>query len=168
MAVTDIINQLAGVADDSPLGTLRASRDVTFNAAAGSYRELITPDDPGGLSHFERDALAYRIALLEKSPAVSVHHRQQLEAAGATAAQLAAIEAFPNGSDQLDPHLTAALTHSDLLTTAPREATAAEIAALRAAGFATRDIISLSQLIAFVSFEVRLLSALRILQEEPA
>ena len=168
MTVTDIINQLAGIADDSPLGALRASRDVTFNAAAGSYRELVTPDDPGGLSHVERDAVAYRIALLEQSPAVSEHHRQRLEAAGATAAQLAAIASFPSGGDQLDPHLVAALTHADLLTRAPREATAGEIASLRAAGFASRDIISLSQLIAFISFEVRLLSALRILGEEQA
>jgi len=164
--MTDIINQLAGIAGDSPLGQLRASRDVTFNAAAGSYRELITPEEPGGLSYVERDAIAYRIALLEQSPAVAAHHRERLATAGVSAGQIEAIEQFPAGNDQLDPHLVAALTHSDLLTTAPRDATAAEIAALKGAGFSTRDIISLSQLIAFVSFEVRLLSALRILQEE--
>jgi len=166
--MSDVINQLAGIADDSPLGQLRASRDTTFGAAAGSYRELITPADPGGFSHVERDAVAYRIALLEQSPAVQTHHRQRLLEQGATEAEIAAIEQFPDSIGQLDPHLSAALTHSDLLTKAPREATANEIAALRAAGFSTRDIVSLSQLIAFVSFEVRLLSALRVLQEEQA
>jgi CMD domain protein len=166
--MTDIFNQLAGIADDSPVGQLRASRDVTFNAAAGSYRALITPDDPGGLTYSERDAIAYRIALIEQSPAVSQHHRQRLITAGATADHLEAIEQFPQGSDRLDPHLVAALTHSDLLTRSPRDASKDEIAALKAEGFSTRDIISLSQLIAFVSFEVRLLSALRILGEEQA
>jgi CMD domain protein len=162
----DIINRLAGIADDSPLGALRASREVTFNAAAGSYRELIAPADPGGLSTFARDAVAFRIALLEQSPAVRDHHRQRLLEAGATDDQLAGIEQFPTEPSRLDAPLVAALTHADLLTLNPRAATAGEIAALRAAGFSTRDIISLSQLIAFVSYEVRLLSALRVLEEE--
>jgi CMD domain protein len=166
--MTDIINQLAGIADDSPLGQLRASRDVTFRAAAGSYRELISPDDPGGLSYVERDAIAYRIATLEHSPAVADHHRQRLASAGVSGNLIEAIAQFPQGSDRLDAHLVAALAHSDLLTRSPRDASADEIAALKAAGFSTRDIVSLSQLIAFVSFEVRLLSALRILQEEQA
>ena len=43
--MTDIINQLAGIDDDSPIGRLRASRDISFNAAAGSYR--LVNEGPG-------------------------------------------------------------------------------------------------------------------------
>lgn len=166
--MTDIINQLAGIDDDSPIGRLRASRDISFNAAAGSYRELITPEDPGGLSYIECDAVALRVALLEKSPAVADHHRQRLLAAGAGHDLIAAIEQFPAERDRLDPHLETAIEHCDLLTTSPRDASPNAIASLRGAGFSTRDIVSLSQLIAFVSYEVRLLSMMRILQEEQA
>lgn len=166
--MTDIINQLAGIADGAPLGVLRASRDVTYNAARGSYQALLEPDDPGGLSRFERDAVAYRIALLEKSEPVIAHHRERLLNARATGAQLAAIERFPDGGGELDSHLAAALTHADLLTTSPKSATREALVALEATGFSTRDIVSLSQLIAFISFEVRLLAALRALREEAA
>ena len=166
--MTDFINQLAGIGDESPLGVLRASREVTFNAAAGSYQALFAPEDPGGLSLLDRDAVAFRIARLERSPAVEAHHRARLEAHGASADLVSSIESFPAPSESLDAKLVAALTHADLLTRSPRDATPEAIDALRAAGFSVRDIISLSQLIAFVSYEVRLLSMLRILGEEQA
>lgn len=164
--MTDIINQLAGITDDSPIGTLRASRDATFGAAAGSYRELITPDDPGGFTVEMRDAVALRIALIERSPSVEAHHRERLAGHNVSAEFIGAIEAFPDGSSSLDPKLVAALAHTDLLTRSPRDASPEAIDALKKAGFGVRDIISLSQLIAFVSYEVRLLSMMRILGED--
>jgi uncharacterized protein YciW len=154
---TDIINQLAGIPDDSPLGELRASRDVAFNAAQGSFKELLEPEDLGGVSRLEREAVAFRIA----------HHRARLEAVGATPEEIAAIEAFPDGNG-LSPHLTAILTHTDLLTTSPKNASPEALEALKQAGLSTRDIVTVSQLIAFVSFQVRLLATLRILREEQA
>ncbi len=166
--MTDIINELAGIADDSSLGELRASREATFQAAAGSFRELITPADPGGLTFEMRDAIALRIALIERSPAVEAHHRERLAKHNASAEFISAVEAFPEGSAALDPKLVAALAHADLLTRSPRDASPEAIDALTSAGFSVRDIISLSQLIAFVSYEVRLLSMMRILSEEPA
>ena len=54
---SDVINQLAGIADDSPLGQLRASRDVAFKAAQGSFQALLEPEEPGGVSRLEREAV---------------------------------------------------------------------------------------------------------------
>ncbi len=163
----DIINQLAGIADDSPLGELRASREVAFNAAQGSFHALLEPDELGGVSRQEREAVAYRIGLLERSEPVIAHHRTRLEAAGATPEEIAAIERFPEG-EGLSPHLTAILTHTDLLTKQPKAASPEALGALREAGLSTRDIVTVSQLIAFASFQVRLLATLRILKEEQA
>jgi CMD domain protein len=164
---TDVINQLAGIADDSPLGQLRASREVAFNAAQGSFRALLEPEELGGVSRLEREAVAYRIGLLERSEPVIAHHRTRLAAVGATPEEIAAIEAFPEG-EGLSPHLTAILTHTDLLTKGPKDASPQALDALKQAGLSTRDIVTVSQLIAFVSFQVRLLATLRIMQEEQA
>jgi len=162
---TDIINGLAGISADSPVGQLRASRQVAFDAAQGSFNELFEPADPKGVSRQERDATAYRIALLEKSAPVIQLHRSRLQALGLSDAELAAIEQFPNGG-ALSPRLAAILTHTDLLTLEPRNATKADLEKLQHAGLTTPDIITISELIAFSSFQIRLLAALRALSEE--
>ncbi len=56
---------------------------------------------------------------------------------------------------------------NDLLTLRPREAAPAHLQALRAQGLSERNIVSLSQLIAYVNFQVRLLAGLQLLQAHP-
>jgi len=63
--------------------------------------------------------------------------------------------------------MAAILRHVDLIAATPREATRADIAALQAAGVATGDIVRLSQLIAFVSFQLRLIAGLRLMGAAP-
>ena len=58
------------------------------------------------------------------------------------------------------------MRHADLLAQAPAEATAEDLRKLEALGYSSRDIVALAQLVAFVSFQSRLLAGLRILQEE--
>ena len=163
----DIVNQLAGIADDSALGKLRASRDIAINAAQGSFKALLEPDDLGGVSRLEREAIVYRVALLERSKPVIDLHNQRLQEAGASAEQIEAIENYPEGG-VLPSRLETILGHVDLLTLEPKAATPEALTALKAAGLSTRDIITISQLIAFVSFQVRLLSVLRIMKEPAA
>ena len=162
---TDVINELAGITPDSPLGQLRASREVAFKAAQGSFDELFEPADPKGVSHHERDATALRIAILEKSEPVIQLHRSRLQALGLTESDLTAIERFPDGG-ALSPRLAAILTHTDLLTIEPRNATQDDLVKLQDAGLTTPDIITISELIAFSSFQIRLLAALRALSED--
>ena len=162
---TDVINQLAGISPESPVGQLRASREVAFNAAQGSFNELFEPADPKGVSRQERDATALRIAILEKSGPVIELHRSRLRAHGLTDADLATIQQFPDGGT-LSPRLTAILTHTDLLTIEPRNATKDDLDKLQEAGLTTPDIITISELIAFSSFQIRLLAALRALSED--
>jgi uncharacterized protein YciW len=54
----------------------------------------------------------------------------------------------------------------DRLTNAPATATAAHIAKLTAVGLTPRDIVVISQLTAFLSFQLRTLVGLRVLAEE--
>jgi CMD domain protein len=63
----------------------------------------------------------------------------------------------------LGPRLTAALEHAHLLVFHPRDAAAADLAALLDAGWSTTEIVTLSQLVAFLSFQIRVVAGLRAL-----
>ncbi|MEY9179323.1 CMD domain protein [Bradyrhizobium sp. USDA 326] len=63
----------------------------------------------------------------------------------------------------LGARLTAALEHAHLLVFRPRDAASADMKALLAAGWSTTGIVTLSQLVAFLSFQVRVVSGLRTL-----
>lgn len=87
-----------------------------------------------------------------------------LVAAGASAADLAAIERFPDGGD-LPARQAALLRHTDRVSREPRDATSEDIDELKAAGFGARAVVTIAQLISFLSFQVRTLAGLRILAE---
>jgi CMD domain protein len=59
--------------------------------------------------------------------------------------------------------LIAALEHAHLLVFRPRDAASTDIKALLAAGWSNTGIVTFSQLVAFLSFQVRVVSGLRTL-----
>lgn len=162
--VGDVIDYLAGITPDSKLAQLRAERPVLVAATQGSHRALFEPDDLGNVSHRERDGLALRVAALTPSPELVAWHRDRLRAQGETEATIAAFEQGPDGAG-LTVREVALLRHADILANTPGKATPDDIAALKAAGFTPRDIVTISQLIAFVSFQARLLVGLRLVGE---
>lgn len=68
----------------------------------------------------------------------------------------------------LGERLTAALEHAHLLVLRPREASPEALTALVRAGWSTAEIVTLSQLVAFLSFQLRVVHGLRVLEESPA
>jgi CMD domain protein len=63
----------------------------------------------------------------------------------------------------LGARLSAALEHAHMLAFHPRDATQGALQSLLAAGWSTTDIVTLSQLIAFLSFQIRVVAGLRVL-----
>jgi CMD domain protein len=63
----------------------------------------------------------------------------------------------------LGARLSAALEHAHLLIFHPRDASPAALQSLLDAGWSTTDIVTLSQLIAFLSFQIRVVAGLRVL-----
>ena len=55
----------------------------------------------------------------------------------------------------------AAVRHADLLTKRPADAQASDLQALKDAGFTPAGILSLSQVIAFTNYQLRLIAGLR-------
>lgn len=64
--------------------------------------------------------------------------------------------------------MDAALAHAELLVLRPRDAEPAHLRALEAAGWDADGIITLSQLVSFVTFQLRIAHGLRVLAATPA
>jgi alkylhydroperoxidase domain protein/CMD domain protein len=173
-ATTDIVSTLSGIRDGSSLAALRLERADATTHMQGSYDALFGPADTGGLSHLERFAAALRVSSLHDSRAATEHFRARLQPAGAGQRIVAEVEArpekrLPRGPDLdqvVPPRLQAILQHSDLLASKPARATPDDLRLLASAGLSTREIVSLSQVIAFTSFFTRVLAALQLLGAE--
>ena len=63
----------------------------------------------------------------------------------------------------LDPKLSTALEHIHLLVFRPREASAGALQKLLDAGWTTTGIVTLSQLVAFLAFQIRVVTGLKAL-----
>jgi CMD domain protein len=74
-------------------------------------------------------------------------------------------EVDPGAATALGGRLAAALEHAHLLVFRPREASPEALVALRAAGWATAAVVTLSQLVGFLSFQLRVVGGLRVLKE---
>ena len=69
----------------------------------------------------------------------------------------------PDLKAALGPRLVAAFEHTHMLVFHPRDAAAPSLQALLDAGWSTTDVVTLSQLVAFLSFQIRVVSGLRVL-----
>jgi CMD domain protein len=67
----------------------------------------------------------------------------------------------PGHEETLGRRLTAALQHAHLLVFHPRDASPVVLQKLLDAGWSTTDIVTLSQLVAFLSFQIRVVAGLR-------
>ncbi len=160
----DVIDELAGLTPGSPLAELRAQRPEIARYAQGSYEALLEPADIGGVSLVERDLIALRVAILGGAPIVADWHRTRLLASGVSADTITAVEQFPAGS-LLTSREVALLRHTDRVTRLPAASTKEQLGELSAAGLSPRDIVTVAQLISFLSFQLRTLAGLRVLAE---
>jgi alkylhydroperoxidase domain protein/CMD domain protein len=167
-ATNDVISTLAGIAPGSPAAELRAQRPEAMQHAQGSYTALFDPAELVGLSPIERFAIALRVATIHAASEAAEHYRQRLIEAGASQEIIAAaaLEDAGSGSQPdpaVPPRLQAILAHADLLSTHPVDASPDDLQALADAGLATVEIVVLSQIVAFVSFQVRVVAALQLI-----
>lgn len=186
----DIIDALAGIAAGSPLDALRARRPEARANAQASYQALFAPEHPGSLSAIERFAVATFVAGLHREGRARAHYGGELAAASnATTVEAveAAIAAgtttgpygrYPPGPlsrentdgpqlrlaepsrAALGPRLAAALEHAHFLVFRPRDASPDKLQMLLDAGLDTTAIVTLSQLVAFLTFQLRVVAGL--------
>jgi alkylhydroperoxidase domain protein/CMD domain protein len=179
VAATDILNTLLGIADDSPLAQLRLQRPEATSHTQGSYDALFSNTSSGAVSRTERLGTALRVAALHAEPAFVEHYSKLLRATdaasdgliadiltGAAAASSAVLPSAESSSPRAQARpvrLQAMLSHADLLVIRPAAATPAALAALQQAGLSAPEIVTISQLIAFTSFHIRVFVGLALL-----
>lgn len=160
----DIIDRLVGIEPDSPRQAIRALRPDVVQHTQGSYAALITPAAPGDLTLVERAQAALRTAVLTPSATLVAYYRARLTDLGEATPAIDQIEHFTD-SATFTLRTAAILHHVDLLTTEPKAATQAHLAQLQTQGLSVAAIVALSQLIAFVSYQARVVAALQLLGE---
>lgn len=188
----DAIDVLAGVQPGSFLDALRRRKPVTRDNAQASFDALFTAGDEREMSAAERAAVAVFVAGLHEDAPGQAFYREKLANSGTAlsaaldaelgrAAGSGPYGSYPAGplskentpgpsfavSDAnrqaLGPRLAAALEHAHMLVFHLRDAAPEQLRALEAAGWSATGIVTLSQLVAFLSFQLRAAAGLRAL-----
>ncbi|WP_433438129.1 CMD domain protein [Nonomuraea sp. CA-141351] len=193
--ITDVIDHLVGIQPGSSLDRLRGRRPATREHAQRSYDALFSPETEEEVTLVERDAVAAFVAGLHHDPAVAGFYTQRLAELSPGLLEIvesevsAGVTTGPYGvypgegplsaeSDEglryrarrpaeLGVRLAAAFEHAHLLVFRPREAGPQALDALARAGWSTTGIVTLSQLVAFLTFQIRVVAGLRHLQKGP-
>ncbi len=187
--MADIIDMLVGV----DLPELRDNRPQARDNAQKSFEALLEPVNPGTFSFGERYAVATYVAGLHQfESAVDMYSELLLDDAPTTLALAVAdaIEATlsagpygtyresglsgesePGGSvrndaERLGERLAAAFDYAHLLVFHPRDSRPEVLGRLSAAGWSADDTVSLSQLVSFLTFQLRVAYGLRTLNGE--
>ena len=168
-AANDLVDRLVGLTADSNTYAVRHQREKVAAATQGSYDALFDPALPG-LSLTERLLVALYATRISPSPLLASHYRARLTETDAAPADVAVAESG-KPEDASTPRLAAVLEFTRKLIENPVEGDEAALKTLPAAGVSTPAVVTLSQLIAFLSYQTRLVAglvAMKDLAAEPA
>ena len=155
----DVLDDLLGIAPGTSLHTVRHARDKVLAATQGSHEQFFAAQFDDSLALSERLLVAYYASRLTPNPLLAGYYLEQLQALDVDPAQLGPVE-----SGQLvklgDSRLQAILVFTKTLIESPVEGDQQALHALRQAGLSTAEIVVLAQLIAYLSYQVRLAAGL--------
>ena len=150
----DVIDRAAGLAPGDPLHSARRFRAKVVEATEASHEALLR-QPVEGLSTADRLCVALHVCTIAGARTLARHYEGQLaEASG--------------GDAPSSPALPAMLQFAAALTTDPRRGDRAAIDSLRRAGLGDAAIVALAQLVAFVSYQLRVVAGLRAMRASPA
>lgn len=163
MQTQNVVERLVGVRPNSALAQALAERSEIMSLTQASHDAVIIPHMSGGLSHSERAALAERIARLSGSDDLAKHYRSCLQSAGGNELLMDVADAkqLTFGTDRIK----AIVKFTDLVTQRPRDATKQDIQALKDAGISEADIVRLTEVLAFVNYQLRVVAGLKLAGE---
>ncbi|CAJ0816347.1 hypothetical protein LMG19087_02725 [Ralstonia wenshanensis] len=159
----DVVDQVADLGDGSPTHALRRAREKVATATQGSYEALFDAALPG-LTLGERLLVALYTCHVTPARELAEHYRARLANTPVDADVLQAVD-HGNVDTLGDTRLRAILTFTRTLVERPIEGDRDALLRLPAAGLATADVVTLAQLIAFLSYQTRLVAGLRALRE---
>ena len=156
----DAMDRAAGLTPDNPLFEARRLRPEFVQGAELCRLSVLTPRHGLGLETGLRIALARRIAALNADEILVADYDAQLAEHDPSGQFLA----LSQGAEGLDEPLATIARHVDLITSTPSKAAASDITRLTEAGLDNPQIVALSELIAFVNFQTRVATGLRLMR----
>ncbi|CAN7289913.1 peroxidase-related enzyme [Pseudorhodoferax sp. LjRoot39] len=155
----DVIDQAVPLAAGDALYALRRQRPKIVDATQGSYAGMFAPT-VAGVSVVERLLIALHACHLSGAATLAAHYRARLQAEGADAALVAAAE---GGAGASDARVATLLAFTAKLIVRPIEGDRSAVQSLADAGLAPAAIVAVGQLIAFLSYQIRVVAGLQAL-----
>ena len=158
----DTIDKITGLNAEQDTYSIRHQREKVVVATQGSEHALFDRCLPG-LSLTERLLVAYLACQLTPSRITAQYYLDKLKNEQADPLML---EQLAQGKwDQIkEPRLDAIFKFTHTLITDPIRADQKALLALKHAGLSTPEVVTLAQLISFVSYQVRLAAGLKAMQ----
>ena len=150
MTDTDVIDLAAGLAPGDPLHTARRFRAKVVEATQASHDALLM-QPVAGLSTADRLRVAVHACTVAGATSLAAHYADLL--ASAADKDASSSRALP-----------AMLQFAATLTTDPRRGDSAALEALKSAGLDDAAIVALAQLVAFLSYQLRVVAGLQALR----
>lgn len=158
-AQSDCLDAVIGIRPGEALDRLRRQRDKVREGVESSFQALFSPDAPIGLTARERLLIALHACRLSGAEGLAATYRQALDLLPDEANPTRRIEA----GAPLDDRLDALMAYAETLILNPIQGDQAALEALKSASLSTGDIVALSQLVAFMSFQIRVVAGLALL-----
>ncbi|QFT30623.1 hypothetical protein K1718_07855 [Roseibium porphyridii] len=145
----------AGVAPDSTLSRVVSMRGNIIGMTQSAEEAVLRPKETGAFPHDLRAAIAARVSRLAGDEALTAYYVAQ-------AGQYAALGELGDPCEQ-HADLAVVLSFVDKIANQTRDAAANDISDLQEAGVADADIVRLCELVAFLAFQIRVISGLRLM-----
>jgi len=158
--VRDVLDHVLGGRAASE-DALRWQRADTFAGIQANYEALTDQVAESGLTESERLSISLRVAAAHRNNSLTEWYGDLLSESGASVWEVASII---DGTHSATGRLAPLLDYSTTVAVDPASVGAERIAALAAAGFTEREIVTVSQLIGFVSYFSRIISGLEALR----
>ncbi len=151
----------SSIQENSPLMEALQTRSNVLQLTQQAEDAVLKPVDCGGWSHSLRAALAARIAVNNGLPELADHYASMIS----DDACKPVADTDNDGSGQNLSHVVA---YMDSVAVSPRDVVDTDISELQQQGVSDADIVRLTELNAFMAYQVRLVAGLRLLGEVPA
>ena len=149
----DVIDRAAGFAPGDPLHAARRFRAKVVEATEASHDALLR-QPVEGLSTADRLRVALHVCTIAGAASLALHYEEQL--------------AEESAAEPASRALPAMLQFAAALTTDPRRGDRAALDALRRAGLGDAAIVALAQLVAFLSYQLRVVAGLQAMRASRA
>lgn len=155
--IPDAIDAAVPLAPDQPTHALRRQRQKVVDATQGSHEAMFAASVEG-IGVTERLFVALHACRLSKAASLADQYRARLIAEGADKATLDAID---HARPVPDERLRTVLAFTATLIERPIDGDREAVQSLVKAGLSTPAIVALGQLIAYLSYQVRVVAGLQ-------